>query len=306
MHTIPSIEKQKRTLIIMAQMKKRIGGRTNVITTCISTTMVLILLGAAVFFVTMARNFSNQLRSELPVAVLLKDSISAQSLQALQTELKAKPCVQAIRYISKEEGKKEIYASLNMKDSEFIEDNPILAEIELRLKGEYTTPDFVKKLTAEIKKNTNVADVVYPLDEIESINNMIPIVGGILLSVAALLTFITFALINNTMRMSIYSRRFLIHSMRLVGARWGFIRRPFMRQAFGIGFLAALLAGGLLYSGIWYIQQMDSYLSELVTQEVIILTMGSVLVCGLFLTLICAFFSVNRFLRMRSNDLFLN
>jgi cell division transport system permease protein len=124
--------------------------------------------------------------------------------------------------------------------------------------------------------------------------------------VAALLAFITFALIHNTMRMSIYSRRFLIHSMRLVGARWGFIRRPFMRQAFWIGFISATIANVLLGIGIWYMSQTDTYIAMLLTNDVTLFTMGSVLVCGLVLTLLCAFFSVNHYLRMRSNDLFLN
>ena len=117
----------------MAKKKKRNGGSYNVITTCISTTLVLILLGAAIFFVTMARNFSNQVRSEMPIAVLLKDSIPAQTLKSLQAELKAKPYVQEIKYISKEEGAKEIYASMDLNPGEFISDNPILAELELRL-----------------------------------------------------------------------------------------------------------------------------------------------------------------------------
>ncbi len=290
----------------MAKKKKRNGGSYNVITTCISTTLVLILLGAAIFFVTMARNFSNQVRSEMPIAVLLKDSIPAQTLKSLQAELKAKPYVQEIKYISKEEGAKEIYASMDLNPGEFISDNPILAELELRLKGEYTTKDFINKITPEIKKNPYVADVHYPIEEIDNLNYLIPIIGTILLSVAGLLTFITFALIHNTMRMSIYSRRFLIHSMRLVGARWSFIRRPFMKQAFDIGFISATLANGALYAGIWYLSQTDSYMAQLLTNEVTIFTMGSVLVCGLVLTLLCAFFSVNHYLRMRSNDLFLN
>lgn len=289
----------------MAKKKKRNGGSYNVITTCISTTLVLILLGAAIFFVTMARNFSNQVRSEMPIAVLLKDSIPTQTLKSLQAELKAKPYVQEIKYISKEEGAKEIYASMDLNPGEFISDNPILAELELRLKGEYTTKDFINKITPEIKKNPYVADVHYPIEEIDNLNYLIPIIGTILLSVAGLLTFITFALIHNTMRMSIYSRRFLIHSMRLVGARWSFIRRPFMKQAFGIGFISATLANGALYAGIWYLSQTDSYMAQLLTNEVTIFTMGSVLVCGLVLTLLCAFFSVNHYLRMRSNDLFL-
>jgi cell division transport system permease protein len=290
----------------MAKKKKRIGGSYNTIMTCISTTLVLILPGGAIFFVTLAGNFSNQVRSEMPVAVLLKDSIPAKDLQSLKNELKNKAYVKEMKYISKEEGAKEIYESMEMNPGEFIDDNPILAELELRLHGEYTNGDSINKIAPEIKKNAWVADVIYPIEEIDNLNKTIPVVGTILLSVAALLAFITFALIHNTMRMSIYSRRFLIHSMRLVGARWGFIRRPFMRQAFWIGFISATMANVLLGIGIWYMSQTDTYIAMLLTNDVTLFTMGSVLVCGLVLTLLCAFFSVNHYLRMRSNDLFLN
>jgi len=292
--------------MMITKNNRRSGGHYSAIISCISTTLVLLLLGGAIFFVTLARNFSNQVRSEMPVAVLLKDSIPAEETQKLQNTLKAKPYVKEIKYISKEEGAKEIYESMGMNPGEFIDDNPILAELELRLHGEYTNKDSINRIAPDIMKNAYVADVVYPIEEIDNLNAAIPIVGTVLLSVAGLLMFITFSLIHNTMRMSIYSRRFLIHSMRLVGARWNFIRRPFLMQAFWIGFISATMANVLLGAGMWYISQGDIYLAALITQEVAVITLGSVMVCGLFLTIVCAFFSVNHYLRMRSNKLFLN
>lgn len=292
--------------MMITKNNRRSGGHYSAIISCISTTLVLLLLGGAIFFVTLSRNFSNQVRSEMPVAVLLKDSIPAEETQKLQNTLKAKPYVKEIKYISKEEGAKEIYESMGMNPGEFIDDNPILAELELRLHGEYTNKDSINRIAPDIMKNAYVADVVYPIEEIDNLNAAIPIVGTVLLSVAGLLMFITFSLIHNTMRMSIYSRRFLIHSMRLVGARWNFIRRPFLMQAFWIGFISATMANVLLGAGMWYISQGDIYLAALITQEVAVITLGSVMVCGLFLTIVCAFFSVNHYLRMRSNKLFLD
>lgn len=292
--------------MMITKNNRRSSGHYSAIISCISTTLVLLLLGGAIFFVTLARNFSNQVRSEMPVAVLLKDSIPAEETQKLQNTLKAKPYVKEIKYISKEEGAKEIYESMGMNPGEFIDDNPILAELELRLHGEYTNKDSINRIAPEIMKNAYVADVVYPIEEIDNLNAAIPIVGTVLLSVAGLLMFITFSLIHNTMRMSIYSRRFLIHSMRLVGARWNFIRRPFLMQAFWIGFISATMANVMLGAGMWYISQGDIYLAALITQEVAVITLGSVMVCGLFLTIVCAFFSVNHYLRMRSNKLFLD
>ena len=290
----------------MRKKNRKSSGHFATLTSCISTTLVLILLGSVVFFVTMAENFSNRVRSEMPVAVLLKDSIPADALQALQAQLRGKPYVRSVTYVSKEQGAKETYESMQMQPGEFLTDNPILAELELSLHAEYANKESINRIAPEIRKNPYVADVVYPIEEIDNLNHTIPIIGTVLLSVAVLLTFITFALINNTIRMSIYARRFLIHTMKMVGARWSFIRRPFMRQAFWIGFSAAAIADGLIGAGIWYLQRMDVYMSELITPRVQILTLGSVVVCGLVLTLVCAYFSVNKYLRMRGGDVYLN
>ena len=123
-----------------------------------------------------------------------------------------------------------------------------------------------------------------------------------LLVAVVLLTFVSFALISNTIRMNIYAHRHIIQTMKLVGARWGFIRRPFLWQAFRIGMCSALIAGGLIGAGIWQVVQQDFYISSLVTLDVLVLTLGSVLVCGLLLPWIFAFLSVTKYLRMRGGE----
>lgn len=289
----------------MTKKKRKSGGGFGTVTSCISTTLVLILLGGAVLLVTMARNFSDQVRSEMPVAVLLKDSIPAKERIALQRQLQRKPYVNHVAYVSKEQGAKETCESMQMQPGEFITDNPILAEFELSLKGEYTNKDSIQRIAPQLKANPYVADVVYPIEEIDNLNRAIPVIGTVLLAVAALLAFVTFALISNAIRMNIYARRFIIHTMKMVGARWSFIRRPFMWQAFGIGLTSATIADGLIGAGIWYVRRMDVYTSSLITVDVVVPTLGSVIVCGLVLTLICAYFSVNKYLRMRSGEIFL-
>lgn len=289
----------------MTKKKRKSGGGFANITSCISTTLVLILLGGVILLVTMARNFSDQVRSEMPVAVLLKDSIPTKERIALQQQLQRQPYVKRVVYVSKEQGAKETCESMQMQPGEFITDNPILAELELSLKGEYTNKDSLQRIAPQLRSNPYVADIVYPIEEIDNLNHTIPIIGTVLLTVAALLTFVTFALISNTIRMNIYARRFIIHTMKMVGARWSFIRRPFMWQAFWIGFTSATIADGLIGAGIWYIHSMDVYTSALITREVIVLTLSSVMVCGLVLTLICAYFSVNKYLRMRGGEIFL-
>ena len=286
----------------MASKKRKSGGRFGTLTSCISMTLVLLLLGSMVFFTTTTRNFSNQMRAEMPVAVLLKDSCSAEALSALQEQLRSKPYVRSVTYISKEQGAKETYESLQLEPGDFITDNPILAELELSLHGEYTNKASIQRIAPEIKKNPIVADVIYPIEEIDQLNHTISIVGTVLLVAVVLLTFVSFALISNTIRMNLYAHRHIIQTMKLVGARWGFIRRPFLWQAFRIGMCSALIAGGLIGAGIWQVVQQDFYISSLVTPDVLVLTLGSVLVCGLLLPWIFAFLSVTKYLRMRGGE----
>ena len=139
-----------------------------------------------------------------------------------------------------------------------------------------------------------------------TMNHTIHIISGVLLAVAALLAFVSFSLINNTVRMSIYARRFSILTMKLVGAKWSFIRRPFMARAFWIGLIAALVADGLLLAGMQALMHMNvNNEFEVITPLVMAATLGSVLVCGLMLTLLCTFFSVNRHLRMTTDQVYL-
>ena len=289
----------------MAKKKRRNGGRFSTITSCISTSMVLILLGSVVFFVTMADNLSRKVREELPVAVLLEDNIPAKELETLKKDLEAKPYVQALTYISKEEGAKETLEGMGIEQNDFLDANPILAEIELLLKADYTNKDSIAVIAPALKDRKYVAEVIYPIEEIDRINAVIPIVGSVFLGIAVLLGFVSFALINNTIRMNVYARRFSIHSMKLVGAKWSFIRRPFMTQAFWIGFISAAIATGVIGGGIYSMMHLDNYLAELITIDVLTYTIGSIFICGLVLTMLCAYFSVNRFLRMSASDIFL-
>lgn len=125
-----------------------------------------------------------------------------------------------------------------------------------------------------------------------------------LLVLAVLLTCVSFSLINNTVRLGMYARRFTIHTMKLVGASWGFIRRPFLRNAIGIGVLAAVIADGVLASGVYALYSYEPGVMAVVTWQVMAITGGAVFLFGVLITLFCAFFSVNKFLRMKAGDLY--
>lgn len=290
----------------MAKRKKKRVGSLGAVTSCISVTLVLILLGCVVTFMTMAMNFSRSVRENFTVEVLLDDSITTQELAALKERLAAKPYTKQVNYISKEQGTREMMADLGAPPEDFIGGSPIPAEFEVFLKAEYANKDSLARYMPAVQAEKSVKEVIYPLDLMDTMNHTIRIVSLVLLGLATLLALVSFSLINNTVRMSIYARRYTIHTMKLVGARWSFIRRPFLRRAFFIGLISALVADGLLYAGMEVLQRLNVNAEfEVVTPTVVIVTLSTVTLCGLLLTLLCAFFSVNRHLRMSTDDIFL-
>ena len=204
------------------------------VTTCISTTLVLMLLGIVVLFVTVGNNFSRQIREGLTVEVMVSDTIHRSDLLSLQTFLRQAPFSRRVDYISKERGTREMNEALQGNMGEFIGSSPIPAEFEVYLNSAYANLDSLSHFEPVLRSRPGVIEVAYPRDVMESLDRTIPMVGLVLLIAAALLALVSFALINNSVRMSVYARRFSIHTMKLVGAEWSFIRRPFLRRAFFI------------------------------------------------------------------------
>lgn len=290
----------------MSKKKQKSRGtlKLNVVTSCISTTLVLVLIGIVVFFVSVASNFSVQLRENFIVTLMLDDDISKSETYELQTRLRALPCAAGVAYISKERAQKTQQEALGCDPAEFNGTNPMPASFEVRLKADYANSDSLSRVMPALKKEHFVIDVDYPDKLIDSINHNIRNVSTVLLVVAALLMFVSFVLISNTMRLSVYSRRLEIRTMQLVGARPAFIRRPFMTSAFWVGFIAAALACAMLASGILMLVDFDPSLRQNITWEVWAATLGSVTGCGIILILICAYVSVNKYLRMRADILY--
>ena len=275
-----------------------------VVTLCISTSMVLILLGLVIFSVLMGRNLSSYVKQNLVVQVMLEqDMTNPEGLQMVK-RLNARPYVNSLTYITKDQALKEATRDLGANPSEFAGVNPFQPSIEITTKAEYANNDSLRWIAKELKAYPRVAEVSYQHDLIEQVNRSLAKISIGLLIVAALLTFISFSLINNTVRLGIYARRFSIHTMKLVGASWGFIRAPFVRKSVVVGLLAGVIAdaflGGCLYA--WYVHEPE-LLSVLGWQELAI-TGGSVFLFGIIITAICANISVNKFLKIKAGDLY--
>ena len=275
-----------------------------VVTLCISTTMVLILLGMVVFFVLSARNLSAHMKEHLVVTVMLKDSVSVNDAKLFCRDLYHRPYSHNIDYISKEQAQREQVKELGSDPTEFLGFNPFPATLEIRLKADYANRDSLKWIAKEIRRDKRVSDLAYMEDLMDKVNMNLSRVSLVLLVLAALLTFVSFSLISNTVRLSVYARRFVIHTMKLVGASWGFIRRPFLKQAVMIGVIAAILAIIVLGVGVYGLYLTQPGMLEVVTWEVLAMTAVAVLLFGIVITALCAWLAVNKFLRMRAGELY--
>ena len=290
----------------MSNKKKRPRSRRGMqaVTLCISTTMVLILLGLVVFFVLSAHNLSAHMKENLTVTVMLKDSVTVNDAKLFCRSLYHRPYSRNIDYISQEEAQREQVKELGSDPTEFLGFNPFPATLEIQLKADYANRDSLKWITKEIKKDNRVSDMAYMEDLMDRVNANLSRVSIILLVLAVLLTFVSFSLISNTVRLSVYARRFVIHTMKLVGASWSFIRRPFLKQAVGVGIIAAILANGGLGAGVYGLYLTQPGVSDIVTWEVLAVTAASVLLFGIVITMLCAWLAVNKFLRMKAGELY--
>ena len=248
----------------MKKRKKKTGSRRGVqwVTLCISTAMVLVLLGIIVFSVQTSRNLSAWVKENLTVTVMLGDDVSVNEAKRLCRDLYHRPYARNIDYVSKEQALEEQTLAMGSDPSEFLGANPFVATLELG--------------------RMNI----------------------ILLVLAALLTFVSFSLINNTVRLSVYSRRFLIHTMKLVGASWGFIRKPFIRQAIVAGVIAAVLAIIVLGGCVYALYTFEPNILNIITWRELTITAVAVMLFGVIITLICSWISVNKFLKMTAGDLY--
>ncbi len=188
--------------------------------------------------------------------------------------------------------------------SEFLGFNPFTATLEVRLKADYVNRDSLGRIGKELKKNPMVSDVAYQEDLMNKVNGNIQKINIILLVLAVLLSCVSFSLINNTVRLSIYSRRFSIHTMKLVGASWGFIRRPFVQNMMVVGLIAAVLACGALGCGMYWLAEYEPGVLNVITWIDLAVVAASVVFFGLIITLLCSYFSVNRYLKMTAGELY--
>ena len=276
------------------------------ITSSISTMLVLVLLGTVVFFVMAANNLSVYVRENIAFSILISDDMKEADILRYQKELNQEAYVKQTSYISKQQALEEQTEAMGTDPAEFLGYNPFTASIEVKLNAGYANSDSVAWIKDGILSHKGVLEINYPQDLLDAVNRNIRKVSVVLLGLAALLTLISFALINNTIRLTIYSKRFLIHTMKLVGASWSFIRRPFLMRNVWVGMLAGAAADAALIGLAYALVKYEPDLLAVITPGVMIVVMVSVFIFGVVITSLCALISINRYLRMKTNELYYN
>ncbi|MBR5334705.1 MAG: permease-like cell division protein FtsX [Bacteroidaceae bacterium] len=269
-----------------------------------STTLVLILLGTMGLLMATASSLSTSVRKNIAVSVVMDNSVDNKEAEKYLQSLRKRKYVESGKYISKEQVLEEERAALGADPVEFLGYNPYEASIELSMKAEYANNDSLARIEKLLLADKGVNKVVYQKELIGAINSNINKISTALSVLLVLLTVISWSLIGNMVRMSIYSQRFLLHTMKLVGATWGFIRRPFLLRNLKTGLVSGVLANAFLGTALYMLAQKEPAITALLSPASIAAVASGVMLFGITITVLCAYISVNRFLSMRGNDLY--
>lgn len=290
----------------MNKHRKRISGRVlgSRLTATLSISLVLLLFGIMMVLGIFANDISKAAKEKISLTLVLKESISNKALKALQKELDTAGWMSSYEYIDEEKALQELSEELGENPEDLLGYNPLPATFEVRLAPAYADIEHIKHIEQMLQQKEGVKEVVYREDLIQLVNKNILSIGKILLGTALILTLISFLLIRNTVRLMIYAKRFLIHTMCLVGAKRSFIRRPFLLENAQCGIWGAILAIGFLYLCMMSLNKAIPGIGILLSTQHYSFIFISLVLLGIGITVSATVFSVNRFLRMQGDDMY--
>lgn len=274
------------------------------ITSTISISLVLVLLGITILIIFMGNGLSRFVKENMSFNVMLSPDVTDAEIARIRKNLDAQPFVKSSRFISKEEAKEQLVKDLGEDPEELLGYNPAQDCVEIFLHSEYANRDSIAVVNSVIRQNNNVADLLYQQEAVDLINNNISKVMTVLLILAAVLLLISFTLIRNTIRLSVYSKRFLINTMKLVGATGGFIRRPFVINNIFTGIIAGIIADLIIFAIITYFSREYAEIQPIVGSINLIIIFSIVIVLGVIISTIATTFAVNRYVKMKSDHLY--
>lgn len=288
----------------MEEKKSKISYFSANITPIISVSLVLMLLGVVGLIGLATNSLTNYVKENIGFDVVLKNNASQQEIDGLKRLWTKAPYVSSVKYISKEDALRSWEQDTGENLLEVIGVNPLSAEFEVRVKAQYVSVDSLNKIEQSLKKIPTIESVQMHKDVVESINRNVQNIMLVLGVVLLMLIVISFVLINNTVRLAVYSRRFLIHTMKLVGATPGFIRRPFILTNLLNGVIASIVALVILSGLIYYVIEMNQDYASLINVTQISFVYIGVVVAGMLMCSVAAALATNRFIGLNYDELF--
>ncbi len=278
--------------------------RSSSLSSIISISLVLFMLGIIGILVFNAKKLSDFVKENIGFSIFLQDDVREVDANFLRKTLDASVFVRYTEYISKERAAKELKEQLGEDFISFLGYNPLSASLDVRMKADYANQDSINKIENFLMRFKQVKEVHYQKSLVNLVNENVSRISLVIILFSSLLLFIALVLINNTIRLTVYSRRFLINTMKLVGATWGFIRKPFLLKSILHGIYASLIAICMLSGLIFLIKKEFGDLIDIVDPQFIIIIFGVVIIIGVLINLISTYFAVNKFLRLKSDDLY--
>ncbi len=278
--------------------------RTSSVSTVISISLVLFMLGILGLLLINAKHLSNYVKENIGFTVMLNENVKEVDVLQFQKILDGSKWVKSSQYVSRDEAASILQQDLGEDFISFLGFNPLSSSIDIRLRAAYTTNSQMSRIGSDLKNNVLVKDVVFQKDLIDAINYNVQKISLLLIGFSTLLFIIAIALINNTIRLSVYSKRFLIRTMKLVGATHAFIRKPFLYNGLTQGIFGALISILLLMTTLFGIQKEMPELLVLQDLPAVGVIMAAMLIIGILMCLLATNMAVGKYLRMNEDDLY--
>lgn len=282
----------------------RKSRRSSRLSTIVSITLVLFLLGTLSVLLLHANKLSNYLKENIEISLVLQPDADSLAVNELYQRVASANYVKEVTLISKEQAAEELKKELGEDFVTFLGYNPLYASLNVHLRSDFADAATIESFISSVKSNPAVKEVQYQASLVESLNRNVKTISWILVGFSILLTLVAVALINNTIRISLYSKRLLIKSMLLVGATKGFVRKPFLINSIVNGVIGAVASIGLLTALFYFGEQKIPELSLIRDMRLMGIVAGLLVFLGIFLSMICTLFAVNKYLRYRTEDLY--
>lgn len=274
------------------------------LSTVISISLVLLLVGVAALLVVNARSVSDYFKENMQVSVLMKQEVDDGEAMEYVSELDSMPFIKSSKFVSREQGTREMAELLGEDFLNVFETAPIPVSVEVTLKADYVSTDSLEVVKSVIQRSGIVDEVVYQQSLVEKLNANLKKISVVLGVFIVLLLFISFVLINNTVRLNVFSRRFTIHTMKLVGATKSFIRAPFLVQAVFQGLFSALLATFMLVGILFFVRSEFARLFEVFRLDLLLAVIGVVLLSGIVICTVSTALVVGHLVTLSKDELY--